>query len=422
MKVGDLLIDESEIVETFVRSSGPGGQNVNKVASAVELRFDARGSPSLPNDVAIRLMKLAGSRLTQDGVIVIFAQRYASQPRNRDDARARLADLITKAQQREKPRRPTKPTRASQTRRLDEKGRRGVIKAMRGKAGADSNPGFSAILPASAFVLLSDAGRLQAARRGMALMRFECEIVVDAANELGEGVLWSPAHGEYQWTDIFGRRFWAHEPTSGRTRSMPLPDRLGCFAPLGGTSIFAGFAGGLELFDLGSGARRLLAAIETELPTTRVNDGRLDRRGRLVFGTMDEDPAGARPLGQIWSFRGRGARVLASGVRIANSIGFSPDGRRMYFADTPEKRMADSTTTTSTTAFCPANGCWCRSTGRDFPTDRPSTPMVACGTPNGAGDGWSAMRPTAASTASCLCRRRRSPAARSAGPVSTGST
>ena len=74
MKIGDLLIDESEIVETFVRSSGPGGQNVNKVASAVELRFDARGTPSLPNDVAIRLMKLAGSRLTQDGVIVIFAQ------------------------------------------------------------------------------------------------------------------------------------------------------------------------------------------------------------------------------------------------------------------------------------------------------------------------------------------------------------
>ena len=137
MKVGDLLIDESEIVETFVRSSGPGGQNVNKVASAVELRFDARGSPSLPNDVAIRLMKLAGSRLTQDGVIVIFAQRFASQPRNREDARARLADLIMKAQEREKPRRPTKPTHASKVRRLDEKGRRGAIKALRGKAGDD---------------------------------------------------------------------------------------------------------------------------------------------------------------------------------------------------------------------------------------------------------------------------------------------
>ena len=100
MKVGDLLIDESEIVESFVRASGPGGQNVNKVASAVELRFDARRSPSLPNDVAIRLIKLAGARATQDGVIVIFAQRFASQPRNREDARARLAALIMKAQER----------------------------------------------------------------------------------------------------------------------------------------------------------------------------------------------------------------------------------------------------------------------------------------------------------------------------------
>ena len=134
MKAGDLLIDESEIVEIFVRASGPGGQNVNTVASAVELRFDARGSPSLPNDVAVRLIKLAGSRATQDGVIVIFAQRYASQPRNREDARARLADLIMKAQERQKPRRATRPTRASQVRRLDEKGRRGAIKALRGKA------------------------------------------------------------------------------------------------------------------------------------------------------------------------------------------------------------------------------------------------------------------------------------------------
>ncbi len=134
MKVGDLLIDEAELVESFVRSSGPGGQNVNKVASAVELRFDARRSPNLPNDVAIKLMKLAGSRLTLDGVIVIFAQRFSSQPRNREDARERLAALILKAQHREKPRRATKPTKASKARRVDEKTRRGVVKALRGKA------------------------------------------------------------------------------------------------------------------------------------------------------------------------------------------------------------------------------------------------------------------------------------------------
>src|ERR1700734_1351826 len=138
MKVGDLLIDEREIVETFVRSSGPGGQNVNKVASAVELRFDARRSPSLPNDVAIRLIKLAGARATQDGVIVIFAQRYASQPRNREDARARLAAMLTAAQERVKPRVPTRPTLASRVRRVDDKARRGAVKALRrGTPGAD---------------------------------------------------------------------------------------------------------------------------------------------------------------------------------------------------------------------------------------------------------------------------------------------
>src|SRR6516164_4720927 len=138
MKAGNLTIDESEIVESFVRASGPGGQNVNKVASAVELRFDARSSPSLPNEVAIRLIKLAGARATQDGVIVIFAQRFASQPRNRQDARARLAALLLKAQERPKPRLATRPTLASRARRLDLKSRRGAVKALRRNAtGAD---------------------------------------------------------------------------------------------------------------------------------------------------------------------------------------------------------------------------------------------------------------------------------------------
>jgi len=131
LKVGALLIDESELSESFVRASGPGGQNVNKVSTAVELRFDARRSPGLPPDVAARLLRLAGSRATNEGVIVIFAQRFSSQSRNREDARERLAALILKAQEKPKPRRATRPTLASKTRRLESKGRRSVVKALR---------------------------------------------------------------------------------------------------------------------------------------------------------------------------------------------------------------------------------------------------------------------------------------------------
>ena len=133
----DIAIDEGELVESFIRSSGPGGQNVNKLATAVQLRFDVRRSPSLPNDVSIRLQRLAGKRLTRDGILVITAQNHRTQERNRADALERLVELIREAAVRPVPRRETKPTKASRKRRLDAKTRRGHIKAMRGKASMD---------------------------------------------------------------------------------------------------------------------------------------------------------------------------------------------------------------------------------------------------------------------------------------------
>ena len=128
----EIAIDEGEIAETFVRASGPGGQNVNKLATAVQLRFDVRHSPSLPPDVRARLVRLAGSRLTLDGVLIIMAQRHRTQERNREDARERLVELIRQAAIRPKPRRPTRPTLASRERRIEGKKRRAGVKRLRG--------------------------------------------------------------------------------------------------------------------------------------------------------------------------------------------------------------------------------------------------------------------------------------------------
>ena len=126
-----ISIDDAEIEESFVRSSGPGGQNVNKLSTAVQLRFDVRHSPSLPNDVALRLMRLAGKRMTKDGVLVLIAQNHRTQERNRAEARERLVELIRQAAVRPVPRRATKPTKASKQRRIEGKKRRSAIKSLR---------------------------------------------------------------------------------------------------------------------------------------------------------------------------------------------------------------------------------------------------------------------------------------------------
>lgn len=127
----DISIAEDEIVESFVRSSGPGGQNVNKLSTAVQLRFDVRRSPSLPNDVAIRLMRLAGRRLTREGVLVLTAQAQRSQERNRAEALERLVELVRAAAIKPLLRRPTKPSAAAERRRVESKKRRGGVKALR---------------------------------------------------------------------------------------------------------------------------------------------------------------------------------------------------------------------------------------------------------------------------------------------------
>jgi ribosome-associated protein len=133
-----VALDESELEFSFIRASGPGGQNVNKVSTAVQMRFDARRSPCLPPEVSTRLQKLAGARLTREGVIVITAARFRSQERNRADAIARLTALIAKAAVAPIRRRPTRPPRAAKERRLAGKLRRAAVKTLRGPpAGED---------------------------------------------------------------------------------------------------------------------------------------------------------------------------------------------------------------------------------------------------------------------------------------------
>jgi ribosome-associated protein len=132
-----LSIEDDELIQKAARASGPGGQHVNKTSTAVELRFDVRNSPSLPEDVKERLTRLGGSRMTQEGVLVLFAQGHRSQEMNRQEAVARLVELIRKATEKPKPRKKTRPTYASKLKRLEGKAKRSGVKAMRGRPRGD---------------------------------------------------------------------------------------------------------------------------------------------------------------------------------------------------------------------------------------------------------------------------------------------
>ena len=162
----------------------------------------------------------------------------------------------------------------------------------------------------------------------------KAELAFDCRNAHGEGVLWNALDGRLWWTDIHGKTLWAFDPASKNFESFAAPDRICCFAPRRDGTVLAAFADSFAIFDPKSGERDDIAAFEPELPQTRLNDGRTDRQGRFIAGGMDE--RGLKPLSSVWRVGvDLKPQKLFGGVACANSTCFSPDGRTMYFADSP---------------------------------------------------------------------------------------
>ncbi|WP_050468687.1 SMP-30/gluconolactonase/LRE family protein [Herbaspirillum chlorophenolicum] len=169
----------------------------------------------------------------------------------------------------------------------------------------------------------------------------KAQLVVDGRHELGEGVLWCERSQSVFWTDIHASRLWNHHPGSGATRSWGMPERLCCFAfTADAEQLLIGLESRLAFFNLGNGSMGPICRIEDDLPTTRLNDGRCDRQGRFVFGTLNEDP-GRAPIASFYRLNTDLTleRLSLPGIAISNSICFSPDGSVMYHCDTMQNRI-----------------------------------------------------------------------------------
>ena len=161
------------------------------------------------------------------------------------------------------------------------------------------------------------------------------ELVLDCRNEHGEGILWNAADQRIWWTDIHGKALWSYDPATGDAKRWATPAPIGCFAPRHDGTFVAAFVDGFALYDPKSGRRENIAPFEPDLPQTRLNDGRTDRQGRFIAGGMDEKDLS--PISSVWRLDpDLKLTKLFDGVRCANSTCFSPDGRTMYFADSPE--------------------------------------------------------------------------------------